>query len=368
MTRAPGRLAALLAAWCVAPAAWADDPAAAGGSPAQPSAPVARAAPARVDFARPGCSPLAFDEPSFIALLRIELATDGVAEVAVHAPFAAGPSAADGRALAVLSLVDACAADGTLSLAIDDAATSKRVERVVELGPVPARARARVLALAAAELLRASWAELVLPQAPAPRITVPAELREATGARLRRATERTEPAPRRAATPDPSERVLVVAAPEARFFFREHLGLFGARIGPSIPLGRRAPLRLRLHVGSAFGAGAVDDERFDAWLVTSGVGVAGGGHSRTAALEIGPHLELGWGWRRPRTQPGSAAASSDGVVAAVSIVASGRVHLGGAWWSVADLELGQAVASDDGGVARTGGTTAGARVGFALAP
>ncbi len=48
-------------------------------------------------------------------------------------------------------------------LEVDDALTNKSVRREVDLGDVPASGRPRALALAAAELLRASWAELALP-------------------------------------------------------------------------------------------------------------------------------------------------------------------------------------------------------------
>jgi hypothetical protein len=362
----PGRFLALLALSLAPSVARADGP-----------APM----PARVDFVRPGCAPLPFDEPSFTSLLRIELQSDGVGRVSVvdaSQPAARDPATpvAD-HALAVIRLEDACAANGAVGIAVDDAATDKSVRRTVELGAVPAQARARVLALATAELLRASWAELILPDAPPPRAPVPVEVRAATTERLKRVTGAAD-SPRGEHGPSPSsdvadsrarERLLVIVSPEARFFFRERLGLGGARIGPSIPLGSRTGLRLRLHGSAAYGNGTVNESGFSAWVVTSGAALTAGGRLGSAALELGPHAEVGWGWRRLDATDGAAGdAAMDGALATVSLVVSGRVHLGGAWWSIADVELGQAIATDVGGVDRTGGATAAARLGFALSP
>jgi hypothetical protein len=61
-------------------------------------------------------------------------------------------------------------AGNAVDLAIDvrDAVTRKRVGRNVDLTSIPADGRALTIALAADELLRASWAELALGRAPSP--------------------------------------------------------------------------------------------------------------------------------------------------------------------------------------------------------
>lgn len=55
-----------------------------------------------------------------------------------------------------------------VAVTVRDLVTDKRVERGLALGHVPRDSRALAIAIAADELLRASWAELVLRDAPAP--------------------------------------------------------------------------------------------------------------------------------------------------------------------------------------------------------
>lgn len=67
-------------------------------------------------------------------------------------------------------------------VAVRDTVTGKRLVREVPLGAVPPDARPLTLALAVDELLRASWIELALPDAPAPARPVAPEI--AASARL----------------------------------------------------------------------------------------------------------------------------------------------------------------------------------------
>ncbi len=64
------------------------------------------------------------------------------------------------------SIAVACDADDA-ELRVDDPLTGKRVARTVSLAGVAASARARLLALAIAELVRSSWMELAAPSPPA---------------------------------------------------------------------------------------------------------------------------------------------------------------------------------------------------------
>jgi len=63
-----------------------------------------------------------------------------------------------------------------VTVTVLDAITGKRLERAVALAPVPRDARPLTVALAIDELLRASWVELGLPDAPAPARPVPPEI------------------------------------------------------------------------------------------------------------------------------------------------------------------------------------------------
>jgi len=65
---------------------------------------------------------------------------------------------------------------------VRDAVTAKRVERDVDLDAVPKDGQPLTLALAADELLRASWAELALSTAPPPAAPVPRAVTETVDA------------------------------------------------------------------------------------------------------------------------------------------------------------------------------------------
>ena len=71
-------------------------------------------------------------------------------------------------ATAVTEIGVACTSDDEVRLSVDDAVTAKRVERTVSLGSVAEDGRARLLALAIAELVRSTWLELELGPPPAP--------------------------------------------------------------------------------------------------------------------------------------------------------------------------------------------------------
>ncbi len=109
------------------------------------------------------------------SLLAIELRADGVRRVVTD----------DEDAIARIELLGACEA-ARVEVRIVDRATSKRLARTVPMGDVAPEARARVLALAVAGLLRASWAELTLPGAPQGELEAPAAVRRAV---VRRVTQ-----------------------------------------------------------------------------------------------------------------------------------------------------------------------------------
>lgn len=135
------------------------------GARAAEAAPELRAARPQVAVQLPDCANQLFDVPSYVELLRVELAQDGVGDVQIRAGGAAQAfSAGAGGEQALLSLQRArCVAEDThFVLHLADPLTDKAVARGVDLGSTPPTARSRMLALASAELLRASWAELAL--------------------------------------------------------------------------------------------------------------------------------------------------------------------------------------------------------------
>jgi hypothetical protein len=299
---------------------------------AQPPLPGAHM-PTRVVLRRSACAAPSLDEASFARLLGIELAADGVTEVATAAADDAVP--AGGPPLAVLSLDGACEGGALITFEIDDAATSKKLRRVIDLRDLPARARARALALATAELLRASWAELVFPDAPPPRAAVPAAIREAAAVRLAGAPlvhAAQPPAPVRAPT-------FVTASVEGRHFFSPGVSLVGGRLSASLPLA--SVLRLHLDAGVARGTSTDALGRIDLWLVTAAAGPSFGLSWSSAAVEIGPRLELGWGFTRGLPANASVTGhSGSALLVMTSLAATGRLRLGSRWWSTLDIEGG----------------------------
>jgi len=105
---------------------------------------------------------------SFIGLLGAELASRGL-DLCPSRSEAATPPLATVR---VSSRPDAVA----LTVEVHDAVTAKQVSRDVALTGVPRDSQPLTVALAADELLRASWAELELHTAPPPAVPVPPEV------------------------------------------------------------------------------------------------------------------------------------------------------------------------------------------------
>jgi hypothetical protein len=149
----------------------------------------------------------------------------------------------------------------TLAVDVHDAVTAKHVSRDVGLGPVPADSRPLTIALAADELLRASWAELALRSAPAPSRPVPPEV-----ARTVRESVAAPPAP----APSPPRVLLGVDAAFEHYAAGTTLYGADARFAAWIVPRLAATLRAGLRSGTVVDApdGQVQPE---AWL--AGVGV-----------------------------------------------------------------------------------------------
>lgn len=101
----------------------------------------------------------------------------------------------------------------TARIEVRDTLTAKRIERSLDLSSLPADGRALALAAAADELLRASWAELLLRDAPPPKADPPL---------LSVATR---------ALPTPSTRLELAAEAGAALASKRTAGLFGLRVG-----------------------------------------------------------------------------------------------------------------------------------------
>lgn len=152
--------------------------------PTGPTVPAGTVQRASVALVLPTCPAVGavapVDGEAMARILRAELSGDGVTDVSVV------PATDTEVGLARVTFVtEQCTANASsLTLQVDDAVTRKHVERAVDLSDVTGAIRTRTLALAVAELLRASWAELELPDVPQSAVPVPVELRTAMRTRL----------------------------------------------------------------------------------------------------------------------------------------------------------------------------------------
>jgi hypothetical protein len=126
-------------------------------------------------------------------------------------------------ALASLDVTPGGATGVSLTLSVRDEVTDKRVSRDIDLGGIPEDGRALAIAQAADELLRASWAELLVADAPKPKREVPPEITRALPV-----AEVSAPPPPPARSP-----MLEVAAAAAI----EHFGSGHTQLGPDLSLG-----------------------------------------------------------------------------------------------------------------------------------
>ena len=191
-------------------------------------------------------------DPRFVDALRGELASRGF-DVCRDG----GPTAPVAR-VAVTGASDA----PSIAIEVRDAVTSKRLARDVDLVTIPADSRALTLALAADELLRASWAELTLATAPPPAQPIPPPVQQALETSLR-------PAPPASSSASSGE-VGVVLAGE---YFNGGQTQWGAdaRVAWRLPHGFATTFRLGLR--SALTQQAPDGE-VHASAILGGIGVA----------------------------------------------------------------------------------------------
>ncbi len=272
-----------------------------------------------------------------MSLLRVELRNDGVSEV-VEAPLATGPSA-EAR---IRVERPRCAADDTsVVLHLVDPLTDKSLARGVDLASTAPAARTRLLALAAAELVRASWAE------------VAAERRRAViGSVTRLGDSRVQvqvnafaslPLPPLAATPDDplSQGFSLGPTLELRHHLRHPGGLWS--------LGARATqqtksMQLAWDIRGAFGT--EDDPRGNLNIAAV---IAGGSlqlraQTRTVSMGLGPRLDAGFAWAGG-SNAGTSVTSQQGSAPVLQLGLELELGLNrGTWSPHATLRAGETLA------------------------
>jgi hypothetical protein len=323
----------------------------------------------------PRCDVAPLEVDALVWALRVELAGNGVKSVELAAP----GSTFDEGALATIAVQAPCAANALeVTLEIDDAATAKSIKRVVSLADVPGAARSRALAIAMAELLRASWAELTLQQVPsavnralAERLRRVVALHAATIADGARANEAASPA--QTAGPSLGAVTTLAVVLDGRFFPDYASGLVGPRAELSLPLASTLPLRLRVDAGAAFGSAHDPVGDIALVLVSGALGLAVSSEAGPVRAEIGPRIEAGWGNARGIAfDAGVQASSASRAIAVVSLAAQAYFRITNAWWGAAGVDAGATLAgldarADGRRAAGLGGPMMGIRVGAGLA-
>lgn len=191
---------------------------------------------------------------AFVELLRAELSSRGLDLC----------EAADQGAPAPVAVVDVSPQPQSVTLTVEvrDALTAKHVSRDVSLAAIPRDGRPLTVALAADELLRASWAELALKTAPPPARPVPVQVTRAVRDAL-------PPPPAFASMP--SARRLQLGVGFAWEHFAHGTTLYGAdaRLGARLTRRLEAAVRFGLRTGPSAAAsdGAVHPSAWSAGLV-----------------------------------------------------------------------------------------------------
>lgn len=285
-----------------------------------PASEAAEGKPAQVAITMPSCPVLPFERGALLELLAIELRTDGVERV----------SEADAPATAMLHIEQpSCEAERVL-LVLEDRTTGKTVGRGVDLGSVETASRTRFLALSGAELLRASWLELlVLRPLAQDTLSVAVRARVSTFVTPRPVEQSRAPA---------LDRSAFFAGAVVRGYPSTQGGLIGGVLGGEVWL-ERTLLRLDLqaHRGEAF------DPAGDVALTQGLVGVAWLLATAPGSVWVagGPRLELGVGWGSGSSDlPDVKSSSGSHAVVSASAQTLLRGALSERWDLFATLEAG----------------------------
>ncbi len=158
----------------------------------------------------------------------------------------------DGRRADAARILISCSDDGA-RLAVDDPLTHKRLERDLPLGGVEATLRVRLVAVAAAELLVASWIELESDRSPRASVHVATPASNDAIATVQALRERDAP-------------VVSFAAVGIAHVFGSGVATFGGGVGTSVRLD--SPLTLKVDVVLEHGERDVDFGSADALLAS----------------------------------------------------------------------------------------------------
>lgn len=253
--------------------------------------------PTHVHLVVSQCEPILARE-EFVSHARVELLSTGVRHIEVADAEQGGPNESGVRLATVHVYYPECDdLSGAVNLRVSDRLTQKYVERALYLGDVRPEARARTLAVAAAELLRASFLELLLSsQTPQGRATwsdvqqrMLAHVQQTTphaGAQAEASGHASMPQTRDERAPH--YRLEWLAG--GRSFAQGGSGDITSMVSLSSPVSRR----IRLQLGGLVSGGGGHADRFVRMFEGAGrlgLSVSGGNELE---IEVTSALELGW--------------------------------------------------------------------------
>jgi hypothetical protein len=283
--------------------------------------PARTAAEREITVVPSSCDDLPWTGVSWEELLVIELSGDGTKARITTREGAASIAPSSPR---VSIELDRCAASAT-NVTISIELGSRRSERTLALARLVSSARARAIAIAAAELVHGTPldepAPVTSPPPPAPPQPPPPPVVVA-------------PSP-----PPPAPAVVAFAAGESRFFPEGDATMFGARLGVRVPLvGWSA-----IGVDAGALSGSADDPLGKVTLTLASVGLSALVVARTSGFDValGPRFELGSGWFRGHALAATTLASTAvSPIALASLTAAASFRVAG--------DLGATVAVDGG--------------------
>jgi hypothetical protein len=219
----------------------------------------------------------------------------------------------------------------TFVVHIDDLVTRKSVERTIVLEGIPPSAVPRALAIAVAELLRASWAELELADAAEDE---PPPIAEALRVRVRGLREARElpgpviaPPPERL-PPPPSPRIAIGASGVVRAFPGGGVAPVGGRLALDVPLG--TALYLVIDAEAVFGSAIHPLGAIDLGLASGGLSLRYDAAIDVVHVGIGARVAGGGAWTQGHpTSAGVVGAGGGGFVLLVGGVLGVAIDLGG---------------------------------------
>jgi hypothetical protein len=260
-------------------------------------------------------------------------------------------------AVAELDVTPGGTAGVSLTLSVRDEVTDKRVSRDIDLRAIPEDGRALAIAQAADELLRASWAELLVADAPKPKREVPPE--------ITRALPVAEVSP-----PEKRSPILELGAAAAI----EHFGSGHTQLGPDVSLGLfpipRLGAVLRAGVRSAARAEA-SSGTVDPTSVAGAIAVMAAALPRDGrvGLDAGTELFVTRVHYEATALPGAHARSDSATAVHVSAVARGWAVLTPPLRATFGISLGAPIhtvraVAVDGTIAAVSGLLLGAHLGL----